>query len=167
MIYAIIALCLVILVVILLPTKNKHKKQRDTSQKVYAKIKSFSFEGQMINYLRKIDPFVFEEFLLDCFERKGYKVIRNKRYTGDGGIDGKVIIDNQIHLIQAKRYSSHINKQHLFEFISLVESKKAKGLFIHTGRTGKGSKELTYNSSDVKIISGNELIELIKYKTHE
>ncbi|MEX6059375.1 restriction endonuclease [Enterobacter hormaechei] len=41
-----------------------------------------------INYLRKIDPFVFEELLLEGFEAHGFRTIRNKRYTGDGGIDG-------------------------------------------------------------------------------
>ncbi|WP_192840691.1 restriction endonuclease, partial [Enterobacter hormaechei] len=45
-----------------------------------------------MNYLRKIDPFVFEELLLEGFEAHGFRTIRNKRYTGDGGIDGQVII---------------------------------------------------------------------------
>ncbi len=42
--------------------------------------------GQKIAYLRKIDPFVFEELLLEGFERRGFEVIRNRRYTGDGGL---------------------------------------------------------------------------------
>ncbi len=36
---------------------------------------------QKINYLRKIDPFVFEELLLEGFEAHGFRTIRNKRYT--------------------------------------------------------------------------------------
>lgn len=145
--------------------KSKHRRKRETAQRVYEKIKSFAYNGQKINYLRKIDAFVFEEFLLDCFERKGYRVIRNKKYTGDGGIDGKVIINNMTYLVQAKRYSSHINKKHIQDFIRLVESKRVKGFFIHTGRTGQGCKEITFNSPNVQIISGNRLLDLIEIET--
>lgn len=59
------------------------------------KINTFPHFGQKIAYLRKIDPFVFEELLLEGFERRGFEVIRNRRYTGDGGIDGRVKIDGQ------------------------------------------------------------------------
>src|SRR3546814_11160707 len=45
--------------------------------------------------LRAMDPLAFEELLLEAFERRGHRVIRNRRYTGDGGIDGEVIIDEQ------------------------------------------------------------------------
>lgn len=63
------------------------------------KINTFPHFGQKIAYLRKIDPFVFEELLLEGFERRGFEVIRNRRYTGDGGIDGRVKIDGQTRLI--------------------------------------------------------------------
>ncbi|MCS5932703.1 restriction endonuclease [Klebsiella pneumoniae subsp. pneumoniae] len=33
---------------------------------------------------------MFEELLLEGFEAHGFRTIRNKRYTGDGGIDGQV-----------------------------------------------------------------------------
>ncbi|WP_407233716.1 restriction endonuclease [Escherichia coli] len=32
---------------------------------------------------------MFEELLLEGFEAHGFRTIRNKRYTGDGGIDGR------------------------------------------------------------------------------
>lgn len=35
--------------------------------------------------LRAMDPLAFEELLLECFERRDHQVIRNRRYTGDGG----------------------------------------------------------------------------------
>ncbi|MGS6531656.1 restriction endonuclease, partial [Enterobacter hormaechei] len=45
--------------------------------------------AQIINYLRKIDAFVFEELLLEGFEAHGFRTMRIKRYSGDGGIDGQ------------------------------------------------------------------------------
>ena len=61
-----------------------------------------------MKYLRKINPYVFEELLLLAFERRGMRVIRNSRYSGDGGLDGQVLIDGERWLIQAKRYGRTI-----------------------------------------------------------
>ena len=55
-------------------------------------------------YLRKINPYVFEELVLDGFRSKGYGVKRNRRYSGDGGIDGRVYLDGKEYLVQCKRY---------------------------------------------------------------
>lgn len=86
--------------------------------------------------LRAMDPLAFEELLLESFERRGYKVIRNRRYTGDGGIDGQVVIDGAVWLIQAKRYADTIRSEHVAAFEALCRTKGRRGLFIHTGRTG-------------------------------
>ncbi|SPW93098.1 putative restriction endonuclease [Escherichia coli] len=41
--------------------------------------------------------------------------------TGDGGIDGQVIIGKYRYLIQAKRYRGHIALQHVQEFEKLLK----------------------------------------------
>ena len=121
---------------------------------------------ELITYLRKIDPFVFEEMILSVFKEMGYKIKRNKKYTGDGGTDGQVWINRQHHHIQAKRYSSYINKQHMLEFIQLNKEKKTTGLFIHTGKTGKETKLLAKNNG-VEIISGEKLYSFIIKKEYK
>lgn len=142
---------------------NRHKHNQGKAKTILKKIKAFEHQGQQINYLRKIDPFVFEELLLDAFEFKGYKVVRNKRYTGDGGIDG-IVYDkngNKI-LIQAKRYSSYINPQHVTTFQNLLASKKAvKGFFIHTGKTSFNTRN-QFKHTNVVLIGGSKLLDLIK-----
>ncbi|WP_407263626.1 restriction endonuclease [Klebsiella pneumoniae] len=114
-----------------------------------------------INYLRKIDPFVFEELLLEGFEAHGFRTIRNKRYTGDGGIDGRVIIGKYRYLIQAKRYRGHIALQHVQEFEKLLKRHNCRGSFCHTGKTGAGSKSVSIASERMEIISGQRLIDLL------
>tara|TARA_Y100001960_G_scaffold331312_1_gene427930 strand:- start:12566 stop:13228 length:663 start_codon:yes stop_codon:yes gene_type:complete len=121
---------------------------------------------ETIAYLRKIDPFVFEEMLLSVFKEVGYKIKRNKKYTGDGGTDGQVWIDGKHHHIQAKRYSSYINKEHMKNFIQLNKEKKTKGLFIHTGKTGKETKALAKNHG-IEIISGENLYNLVIKKEYK
>jgi restriction endonuclease Mrr len=75
--------------------------------------------------LRAMDPLAFEELLLEAFERRGHRVIRNRRYTGDGGVDGEVIIDGQRWLIQAKRYRDAIKPEHVREFAHALRHPKA------------------------------------------
>ena len=98
---------------------------------------------------------------MSVFEEKGCKVIRNKRYTGDGGVDGRIIENGHLVLIQAKRYKSYVSREHIMNFRKLIEhSNSNKGYFIHTGKTGSDTLK---NGSDGKlfIISGHKLIKLI------
>ncbi|WP_236616938.1 restriction endonuclease [Sphingobium lactosutens] len=108
-----------------------------------------------------MDPLAFEELLLESFERRGFRVIRNHRYTGDGGIDRKVMIDGAFWLIQAKRYATAIRPEHVSAFNALCRARSCRGLFIHTGRTGPQSRESIDNSSHVEIISGRRLLALV------
>jgi len=94
--------------------------------------------AQAIVYLRKLNPFVFEELILSCFHESGYHITRNKRYTGDGGIDGIVYKNNEKFIIQAKRYKGYIQKKHLDSFQNLIKKTNASGgFFVHTGKTGQ------------------------------
>ncbi len=110
--------------------------------------------------LRSTNPFVFEEMILNAFKSKGHKIIRNKRYTGDGGIDGQVYLDGQRHFIQAKRYRKHINPAHVREFGKVCRDHKVGGLFVHTGKTGPMSKTQA-QEQNIKIISGDKLFKLL------
>lgn len=140
---------------------DRHRHNRKKSKKILQKIRSFPFAGQRISYLRTIDPFVFEELLLDAFEAKGFTVKRNKRYTGDQGIDGVLWKEGRKYLIQAKRYKGHINLSHVKDFIALVDEYKCHGIFCHTGRTGKQSRQTVKELTNITILSGESLIDLI------
>lgn len=143
---------------------SRHQKNIRKARRVLNKIRSWdndNINARIFGYLRKIDPFVFEELLLEAFKDKGYGIQRNSRYTGDGGIDGIVFDNTQItYLIQAKRYKGHINRQHLLDFQNLVTTNDVKGFFIHTGKTGKGCYSLL-KENNVQIISGSKLIKLL------
>lgn len=142
---------------------NRHQRRRKKAQQVANKLKDFQEPGQILTYLHKIDPFVFEEMLLNAFEAFGYKVIRNKRFTGDGGNDGQIIYEGKRIPVQDKRYAHHINKAHMVAFSELTKKRNAPfGLFVHTGQTGKGSYEAATTSTPILIISGDHLIWLIK-----
>ena len=150
----------------LLFTLNKRARWRQrrniqTAARVLAKIQNLSAPAT-ISYLRMIDPFVFEELILTAFEQRGNQVIRNTRYTGDGGIDGRIIENGKVVLIQAKRYKSYVSKRHIESFLLLIrEVGVNKGYFIHTGKTGVSTiKE--FSGEELVIISGQKLLDLLK-----
>lgn len=104
----------------------------------------------------------FLEAVLTQFEKKGYEVIRNKRYTGDGGIDGMIKNKDGIFLVQTKRYSGRIHKKHVLDFHQVIQNKNAAGgFFVHTGKTSKPIFEQA-KKMGVSIISGQSLINLFK-----
>lgn len=150
-------MCLVLNPLVLKKKRWRHK----AAKRVLEKLQTLDNLPTKIAYLRKIDAFIFEELILEAFERRGCRVKRNKRYTGDGGIDGKFWINKHLYLVQAKRYSNHISAAHVREFVALCAKHRSKGIFVHTGRTGKLSKEIAQQCSNVTIISGERLIQLV------
>lgn len=140
---------------------RRHRRYRQCAARVLQKLPELDSDGQRLCYLRKINPFVFEELLLLAFERQGYRVRRNARYSGDGGLDGQVWIAGTPYLIQAKRYSRAINPQHVADFVRLLRQRNQAGLFIHTGRTGSKSRETVRTYPQLTLISGQKLLVLL------
>lgn len=169
MVGAIIALAGVVLVLVrtvarwLRPSRRArlHRSKQQHARRVLDTIRSIERMPQSLAYLRKIDPLTFEELLLEAFERRGHKVHRNMRYTGDGGIDGAVIIDGVQHLIQAKRYQGAINPQHVRDFCHILDRRGYAGFFCHTGRTGPSAKALGRTHPRLTILSGQRLLDLL------
>ena len=94
--YFILVALLVVMVFIIwlcLPKKSYkercHRRKINNAKKVLKTFERFTGDyrnAQIITYLRKIDPYVFEELLLEAFEIKGYIIKRNKSYSYDGGM---------------------------------------------------------------------------------
>ena len=152
-------------------TKKSHEWRQKSASEILIKIKSFKYHGQIFSYLRKIDPFVMEELILNSLEhREDIQIIRNKKYTGDNGIDGRfsetLLKDGKkikrLYLIQVKRYSQYINAKDIIKLNNRIEVEKAYfGLFIHTGKSGKAVYTNLSSSGKIKLISGNKLIDLL------
>jgi len=151
--------------------KYSHKWRRKSSVVALQKLQSINHHGKFFSYLRKIDPFVVEEIILNAIEvRSDIEVIRNEKYTGDGGVDGRFNYtpNNQskkkhLCLVQVKRYKSYVNAKDINTFHDQIMKEGALfGLFVHTGKSGKGVHNNIAESCKIKLISGNKLIDLIK-----
>lgn len=140
---------------------SRHRRYQRQAHRILARLPQLAGDGQRLNYLRKVNPYVFEELLLTAFERRGYRIKRNRRYSGDGGLDGQVWMGSQRYLIQAKRYARTITPAHVAAFGALVRRERCRGLFIHTGRTGLKSREAQNASPCIEFISGQRLLDLV------
>jgi len=108
----------------------------------------------------RIAPYRFEEIILSELDRRKLKIERNKSYSGDGGVDGRFYMDGELWLVQAKRYKAFVKTEHVAEFAHVCEQHKARGLFVHTGRTPKELLAQKRQMGVVRIISGHELMQL-------
>lgn len=141
--------------------RRRHARYRQSAERTYQILQAFAHDGQRINYLRKISPYAFEELILYALGKYGYKIIRNKSYSGDGGIDGRFYVDGELVLVQAKRYRGQIDKRHVQDFERVVRENNCHGIFCHTGKTGAGSRSEFQQSDVIELYSGEKLLDLL------
>lgn len=143
----------------------EHRRRIGQSRAVLRAVRQFTGAGyaaRCLAYLRNVDPLVFEEVVLSALEDAGLFVLRNQRYSGDGGIDGKVWLPGHgWYAVQSKRYGGHVNHQHVAAFgEALCHHGLGAGLFLHTGRSGAAVyPHLT--KSNVVLVSGASLVQLV------
>lgn len=146
--------------------KKRHHRNVKKAEKVKAEVKAHILAGDtkkafyILRY--RTSPYVFEELVLSAFSEMGAKIKRNERYSNDGGIDGRVFLFGREWLIQSKRYSSYVKKEHIESHEALCNRKDKLGIFVHTGKTGESS--LRAKNRRVVIVSGGTLLALIAGK---
>lgn len=141
---------------------RRHRRNVRRSRKVLERLAELPHEGAVINYLRKVDPYLVEEVVLTLLEQRGLFVLRNISYSGDGGLDGRFWWPGRgWHAVQCKRYSSAIKPEHARQFSDLARQRYRGGVLVHTGRTGDQSQEAMAPHS-LFLLSGSTLTRSIK-----
>ncbi len=143
--------------------KKRHLLCKLKAGQQIKRLKKIKKPEYQLTHLRSINPFVFEEMILTAIKAQGHSITRNKKYTGDGGIDGRCNINGIDYLVQAKRYKAHINPAHVEEFAQICRKQGKKGLFVHTGKTGAKSKTIAQKTK-IEMISGQRLLNLLMNK---
>lgn len=139
-----------------------HKKHQREALQALNKMRTFNTFEQKERYLKKISPFVFEDFILSAYLRAGYKIKRNAKKTGDGGIDGRVRIKGKWHLIQAKRYQvSYIKMSDIERFNKLCKQQNTQGVFVFVGKISESSLVKSNKMENVTLLYGDELNQVL------
>ena len=142
-------------------SQRRHRRYQHQAVRVLSRLPQLRDDAARITYLRKVNPYVFEEVLLTAFLRQGNRIKRNDSYSGDGGKDGQVWINGQRWLIQAKRFAASIQAQHVRDFGALVRQERCRGFFVHTGRTGNVSRDVLGAYPEIALLSGGRLLKLL------
>ncbi|MCZ4337702.1 restriction endonuclease [Shewanella colwelliana] len=147
---------------ILLWPKKDSRWRVESSKRLFHKLQKLN-GGEVICYLRKVDCFVFEELLLTSIARfnPSIQIVRNSRYTGDGGADGAFELEGKKFIIQAKRYEGFVNTADVLKLSKDVAKFDAvHGLFVHVGKT----RNTTFCKCppNVTIVSGEQVVAWVK-----
>ncbi|MFV7771638.1 restriction endonuclease [Shewanella marisflavi] len=151
-----------LLFLVLLWPKKDSRWRVESSKRLFHKLQKLN-GAAVISYLRKVDCFVFEELLLTSIARfnPAIKVVRNSRYTGDGGCDGAFELEGKKFIIQAKRYEGFVNTADVLKLSKDVAKFDAvHGLFVHAGKTRKTT--FYKCPPNVTIVSGEQLVAWVK-----
>jgi hypothetical protein len=131
-----------VLLSVLVPKRGRHWHTIRRADRALKQLERIGREGgaaRQFGYLRSaaVSAFCFEEMILTALKRRGLKIRRNKRYTGDGGIDGRFWADGQLILIQAKLYRDHIKPQDVEDFFSCAGASARAGHSCTAARPGR------------------------------
>ena len=140
-----------------------------TSRGILTSHQNTKFE--LLEKLKKMDPFEFEKINGLLLERMGYGKATITKRSNDGGIDGFTEKDElgfEKIRFQSKRYSGNVGVGHVREFLGTVPSGQ-KGIMITTSSFGSNPSDALNNaqrsSDEIKFVDGETLVELmIKYK---
>ncbi|WP_179281781.1 restriction endonuclease [Paenibacillus sp. VTT E-133280] len=115
-----------------------------------------------LNYLKKMCPFEFEEYMARVFRCAGYESKVTKR-TGDGGKDIILRRNGEVRLVECKRYTSpKVGRPDIQKFHSaMIDFNAVEGFYITTGEFTKQALECAENKS-ILTINGEHLLNLIE-----
>lgn len=151
--------------IVLIYWPSREKWRVDKSKYLLKRLNKIEKPELIFGELRskRVDPFLFEELILTSIQKfnPNVRITRNKKYTGDGGIDGTFVLNGVIVAIQAKKYVNEIATSHVLQLEKDMKKFGATyGLFVHTGRTRPATWNKT-QGSDVFIVSGASMLALI------
>lgn len=121
---------------------------------------------ELTELLRALPPEGFERFCQQLLRAAGFQEVLVTGRTGDGGIDGKGILQMNLLvsvkvLFQCKRYSGSVGAPEIRDFQGALRGRADKGLFLTTGTfTTDARKEATRDGADpIELIDLNRLID--------
>jgi restriction system protein len=130
-----------------------------------------SLTTELRSKLASIDPFHFEQVVLDLLVKMGYggskkEAAQVTQRTADEGIDGLINEDRlglEVIYIQAKRWKHKVGRPEIQNFVGAIAGKKAgKGIFITTSDFHDNARQYaTSLHQKLVLIDGRRLAELM------
>ncbi|MFC1836236.1 restriction endonuclease [Thermodesulfobacteriota bacterium] len=130
---------------------------------------SVDYRTELMETLRDLPPDGFERVCQRLLREAGFKEVEVLGKSGDGGIDGKGIL--QINplmsievLFQCKRYKGSVGSEAIRNFFGAMIGKADKGIFLTTGTFTKEARReaLTKGTMSVELVDGESMLDMFE-----
>jgi len=140
------------------------------SVRYYLKIQSRKTEGYKhiltphLGYMRNMDPFEFEGYVAEVFQRQGYQA-KAVQGRGDNGIDIWMTHSGRRFVVQVKRYQekNSVGEPEVRNFFgSYAAEHDIFGYFVTTSHYTKQARVWAEKHKHrLRLIDGNELVHMV------
>lgn len=143
---------------------RSNKKIIDFNNFQHTPLNLKNFNALKLEQLRKMNPFVFEEYIASMFRVLGYKDAKATKRTDDGGKD--VIMhdaEGQLYYVECKRFgkNSTVGRPIIQKIVGACYPDGARGIVINSNKfSQKAIAEA--KKSGVRLIGPVELLEMIE-----
>lgn len=124
---------------------------------------------QLLARLRQLSPAAFEKVCQRFLREAGFQEVIVTGRSGDGGIDGKGILEvnslMSLHvLFQCKRYKGPVGAQDIRNFRGAMSGRTDKGIFITTGNfTLEARREAVREGTDpIELVDADKLVTMFQ-----
>jgi len=145
---------------------RKEEKKRQEEDEKRRKYNEFVRKIRLPEYLKTVDPRVFEHIVCELFRRMGYKAAVTA-YRGDSGIDGYLEMDGKKSILQCKRVNGAVGESVLRDLYGTMHANAASSAVIVTTGYVSNPAKTWAEGKPIRIIELNELRELIDRHFHE
>ncbi|RFU71451.1 restriction endonuclease [Peribacillus saganii] len=159
----IVMLILIINVLSNLKNTKLKKEQEEIKERRAAETRMRVLKDSEYQKLISMRPYDFEKYVADLFTLMGYEAELTP-YSGDGGKDIILKKDNEISLVECKRYNENnkVSRPEIQKFHSaIVDMNAVEGFFVTTGYFTQPAMNYSINKP-IKLINLPRLIELIE-----
>lgn len=144
-------------------------KKKQVSGELFEEEAPDTWEDELLNILKKIEPSAFERLCQRLLRESGFIQVEVTGRSNDGGIDGKGVLRLggllSFHvLFQAKRYQKTVSPSIVRDFRGALVGRADKGLIITTGSFSREARleAQRAGATPIDLIDGEELVEKLK-----
>lgn len=126
------------------------------------------FKLELLDQLKDLSPYVFEEFSKNLMKAYGFKNMKVTKISKDGGIDGygelKIGLASMKVAFECKRWKNKsVGRPQVSQFRGDIQGKFQQGIYFTTSKYTKEAKESSFQSGAVPIIliDGSSMIDMM------
>jgi restriction system protein len=148
---------------------RKHSKPKGLQAEAEEEVEELNWQEELLHVVKKMHPSAFERLSQLVLRELGFKNVEVTGKSGDGGIDGKGILNIgsviSFHVVfQCKRYRKTVTPTVVRDFRGALQGRADKGLIITTGAFTREARSEAQRDGALAIdlMDGNELAQKLK-----